>query len=218
MISQKFYFHFFLIFCFVQSVAQETSDLELWRGIEVEYELNDKWSLELEEQFRLHENISTLKVFFLETGLQYQAADFLDFKFLYRYSNNQNSRNSRRVTFDTKFEYDIPDNPIDIKYRIRLQNTRVSYTEQNINYIRNKLELDANLSKLVDPFLAYEHFFRVRRIEESESRTNRYTLGLRWRVEKDLELETYFRRDHERNVKVPNTQYIIGVLAKYDIN
>lgn len=219
MISHKFYFYLIPLFSFGVAAAQDLpSDLELWQGTEVEYDLNDNWSIELEEQFRLHENINAMKVLFLQTGLQYKAADFLDFKLQYRYSNKPTVRNSRRLAFDTKLKYDIPNNPIDIIYRFRMQNTKESYTERHVNYLRNKLELDANLSKLVDPFLAYENFFRVRRYEESESRTNRFTLGLRWRVENDLELQTYFRRDYEHNVSTPNLQNIIGVMIKYDLN
>lgn len=219
MTSKRLYALFISICCVTGAVAQDLpSDLELWRGLELEYELSDDWDLEFEEQFRLNENISSMKEFFLEAGLQYKATDFLDFKLQYRYSNMQKARNERRFAFDTNLEYDIPDIPIDIGYRFRIQNAKVFWTERKINYLRNKLSLDANLSKLVDPFLSVEHFYRLRRYEESEPRTLRYTIGLQWRIEGDLELETYFRRDHERNVSTPNLQYIIGAMIKYELN
>lgn len=213
-----------LIFCLLSSTwynlsAQEAdtdlSDLELWSGVAVEYELTDDLSVELEEQFRFHEDISTIRQAYTELALQYKAWKFLDFKFQYRYSINKNSRNDRRFAFDTNYEYDIPNNPIDIGYRVRLQDTKEQWTERRINYLRNKLELDVNLTKLVDPYVSLEHFYQFQKLE---TRTYRFSIGLQWKLDGDLELNTYFRRDRETNVTLPELQYIIGTELKYDIN
>lgn len=201
------------------AAAQMPKDGELWQGIALEYELGDKWDLEFEQQFRLEQNMSTMRTHFLESGLQYKASDFIDFKLQYRYSFNPGDHNERRYAFDTNLHYDIPNNPIDINYRLRIQDGKVAYTGEKRNYLRNEIGLDANLTKLVDPFVSFEHFFLIRPDKEkpSETRTYRYTIGLEWKIEDDLSLDTYFRRDQERNVELPEVQYILGIMIKYEI-
>lgn len=82
--------------------------------------------------------------------------------------------------------------------------------------VRNEIGIDANLTKIVDPFAAYEHFYLIR-LEDSETRTHRFTIGLEWSVENDLSLTTYYRRDQQVNVDSPDIQNVLGIMIKYEI-
>lgn len=206
----------FLSFVIVRiGLAQRETDYELWTGAKLEYKLNKKFELEFEEQVRLNENISATKVFFVEPGVHYKFNKWIDFKFKYRFSDFHQSRNENRMTFDVRFEYDIPKNPIDIRYRFRFQDSKVTYTEQKINYTRHELTADMNLSKLVDPYLSYELFYLH---QKNEIRTHRYSVGLKWKLGKDLDFNSFYLIDYQVNVKTPETQHIFGGTFSYSLN
>lgn len=206
----------FFIIIAEQSRAQDVSDLELWSGLAVRYDLTKKLRVQLEEQFRFYENIGARKESLTELELKYELFEFLDVSGKYRYTDNADGRDERRFSMDLDTEYDIPKIPIDVTYRIRFQDDKVSYTDQKSVFLRNRLGLDYNMTKLVDPYAEYEVFYLFS--EKYEVRTNRYTFGLVWKLTGDLDLDTFYRIDKERNVEVPKTQHIIGLMVSYDIN
>lgn len=214
--TKSFSITLFLSFAVAVSVvAQRKTDHELWTGAKLEYKLSKKVKLELEEQVRLNDNMSTTKVFFVEPGIRYKFNKFIDFKFKYRFSDFHQSRNENRMTMDIRFEYDIPKNPIDLKYRFRFQDSKVTYTEQKINYTRHEWTADINLTKWMDPYVSYEIFYLQ---QKKEIRTHRYSLGLQWKLGKDLDFTTFYVMDYQVNVKKPDTQHIFGGTFSYSLN
>ncbi len=105
---------------------------------------------------------------------------------------------------------------MDIGYRFRFQDEKVDWTGEKKTYMRHRLTLDYNLSKLVDPEFEYEWFFKFN--DNNEFRRNRYTFSLQWKLSKDAELVTFFRLEDEYNVKKPDRTYIVGLAYSYDLD
>ena len=102
--------------------------------------------------------------------------------------------------------------PLSFGYRLRFQ----SLLGNNKTYVRNKLKFEYNLSKLVDPFMAYELFFRLN--GKNEFRVSRITLGLDWRITKPLHLTTFYRLQDDIFIKNPERRHIIGVTLDYKLD
>ena len=209
-----------LLVCFGMTLsAQENNDTDaellFWTGLSANYKFNKKWRVELEQQLRFENESDYFEKTFSELAVRYKVDDWLNFKLKYRYSWINDERNQGRISFETNLSWDIKDNPIDVNYRFRIQDAKVSYTGEKRTYFRNKLELDANLTKLVDPQIAYEHFYRI---DKKETRVHRFTLSLEWKLRKNSSLKTFYRIDREVNTKNNEMQHIIGAMVSYDLN
>lgn len=98
-----------------------------------------------------------------------------------------------------------------IDYRLRFQDK----LGQSQTYVRNKLALTYKMTKLVDPYIAYELFFRFN--GKNEFRKTRLTMGLDWRLLKELHMNTYFWIQNDINIKNPEQQKIIGLTFTYKL-
>lgn len=193
------------------SHAQKPSDLELWTGASFQYRMSKKWSIAIEEQFRFNDTISSLQKSFTEAGLKFRLGKGFAIAGNYRYSVYRTSANRHRVSGDLSYGFDKKGFPLVIDIRSRFQYT----FNQNRTFLRNKIALSYKLSKLVDPYIQYEAFFRFN--GKNEFRINRYTLGLDWRLMKELNLTTFFRIEDEINIKSPTQQKIIGLSLDYTL-
>ena len=189
------------------------SDNEFWTGFTYRLHLHKRWRAELEQQLRLQEDWGTFKMTFTEAGMRYEVSEGLDLKLLYRYTLLVDDHNEQRWSLDLKYEYDIKNVPIDLIYRLRFQDEKVFYTGEKKTGLRNLFSIDYNMSKLADPFVEYESFYRFN--EKNEFRVDRFTLGVEWKLNKQLDLESFYRMDRQKNVDDPETQHIIGLRFSY---
>ncbi len=193
------------------SLAQRPTDLELWTGAKVNFKFNKKLSLDFREQIRFDNNISTYKKSFSELGLKYKVGKSFSIKPQYRLSVRQGSVFRHRISLDGNYKASKKGFPLIFKYRIRFQHRLFDPK----TYWRNKLTLKYKLSKLVDPFAAYEVFFRFN--GRNEFRVSRFTAGLDWRVSKNFEITSYYRLQDDIFIKSPERQHIIGLMVEYKI-
>ncbi|MEL6925231.1 MAG: DUF2490 domain-containing protein [Bacteroidota bacterium] len=201
-------------------MAQENNGTDserlLWTGVEFNYKLNKKWKLGVEQQFRFEDSFANYEKSVSEISVRRKLKKWWNLKLTYRFNGVPEGRNSGRIALDSKFEWDPKNNPVDFKYRLRIQDETVYYTGQKITFLRQEIELDANLSKRVDPQLSYEHFYRFN--GKNETRVHRFHLGLTWKLNKDAELKTFYRIDQEVNTRKLKTQHIFGASLAYDLN
>lgn len=189
---------------------------ELWMGATLKMKVYKKLRLDVEQQLRLEDHESGFDQTFTEVGLRYKFSDNFDIKGQYRYAITDDEHNEGRWSIDLSYEYDINNCPLDIGYRFRFQDEKVDWTGEKKTYMRHRLTLDYNLSKLVDPEFEYEWFFKFN--DNNEFRRNRYTFSLQWKLSKDAELVTFFRLEDEYNVKKPDRTYIVGLAYSYDLD
>ena len=195
-----------------QGVAAQSTDHELWTGASFGLKINKKWSASIEEQFRINQNISNLKQALTELGVKYKLGKHFALKGYYRFVGKPQKNNKNRLAIDLLANYKLKSIPLRFSYRLRLQNTVTANSGNTKKYIRNKFGLSYNLSKLVDPFVSYELYYRR---AKSEFRVTRLTLGLDWRLNKRMSLTTYYRIQNYINVKNLRQRNIIGVMFAY---
>lgn len=193
--------------------AQIPTDNELWSGGALDLKLNKKWSLGLKEQFRINNNISTLNQVFTELSGKYKVNKYFRLKANYRFVARPQKNNKTRLSLDILAKLKKKDFPLSFGYRMRFQRAVTSVSKNTRSYIRNKFVVNYNLSKLVDPFIAYEIYFRP---DKKEFRVSRLTLGLDWKLNKRMELTSFYRIQRDINIKKPTRQNIIGVMFTYN--
>jgi len=216
-------------------VGAQVKSTELWTGPVIKYNISKKLRFDFEQQFRFNENISRYNYTLSEFSLRYKVFKYLNVKAIYRYylipSDAETipyvtKYNKSRFSFDAATGTNIFNKDIKISYRIRYQDTWkstsevskhfISTTNSSDHYIRNAFGLSYNLSKLVDPYLGWDNFFRLDGM--NEIRQNRYTIGFEWKLTNDLDIDSYFHYEKEMNVTAPQSSYIIGLAAVYTFN
>ena len=191
------------------------SDLELWTGGVYALNINKKWKVELEQQFRFNDTISKFKSTFSEISARYRLNKHFKLKGSYRYSIRNEERNRKRITLHLYYSWSKKKFPLAIQLRSGLQNDDEVWTNQQITYARNRIKLEFVDFKNFTPYLGYESFYRFN--YRNEFRVNRYTIGLKWEFNKKLEGNFFYRIDDEINVKFPQRQNIIGIMMVYSM-
>ncbi len=199
----------------VFSAYGQSESSELWSGYTLKFKINKKWRAELEQQIRATDQLQGIRSAFAEMGVRYKITDYLNLKPQLRYSVNNGQRNEFRFSLDANVEWNFKEWNLRPKYRFRFQNTTVDYTGENKTLLRNQFELSYNLSRPVDPYVEYENFYRLNL--KNEVRNHRYTFGLEWKLNKDIDLKTFIRADREVNIKRPDKQNILGLELSFDL-
>lgn len=206
-----------ILLCSLVAKAQEEDrgplTNELWTGVTAKMKIKKDWRLDLEQQFRFRDTLSTQKSNFTELSLNYRFNKRFKLKANYRHTRRIDQRNRNRVALSLYYNWKPKKTDLSVQYRFSFQNDYEVWTEQQITLARNRILLDYNLSKLVDPFFGYESFYRFN--YRYEFRTNRFTFGLDWRLNKDMDLKTFYRIEQEINVKVPERQNVFGLMLIY---
>lgn len=201
-------------------------DWASWSTIGVEYELNNRWSFGLEEQFRLKENFSEVDNFFTQISAEYKV--FKNFKIGVgaRYiRNNDNTGNIQgyenyfRFQIDAMYKHEI--NNFKIGYRLRYQNKNelgVSYDEGDYanQNIRFKTSLEYNFKKWkLDPKFSAEVFNKFQEGDDNGFNKYRLTLGTDYKIKNFGKLGVFYRFEKELNVDFPDTTNILGLKYTY---
>jgi len=195
--------------------AQKPTDFELWTGASFKLKLNKKFKVDIEQQARFNDTISALKKTFTELGLKYQMNKSIAFKVNYRFVIRPTKSNQNRISVDAYYHWDKKKFPLSFDYRLRFQDTENVNSGKNFTYLRNKLSVKYNLSKLVDPTIAYEIFYRFN--GKTEFRVTRLTIGFDWRLNKKMNLNTFYRLQNDININTPEKQHIVGVSFSYSL-
>lgn len=193
----------------------QVSDNELWTSATFKLRVNKQLRFEIEEQTRFNNNISRLNTAFTEGGMRYRFNKNISAKALFRYSYRPYSHNRYRFSGDVAYDWSKKGFPVDFRYRLRLQRSIQEYTRNSESYWRNKFSLGYNLSKLVDPFVSFESYFKLSHINKFT--INRYIIGLDWSLSKTLSLETFYMLEDEFGEPKPKLHKVIGVGLSYGL-
>ncbi|WP_288956379.1 DUF2490 domain-containing protein [uncultured Polaribacter sp.] len=202
------------------------TDLTLWNSITLDYELNKKWNLGLEGQFRFKENISVIDAYFTEFSGEYKLSKGFRIGAALRYirendnkGNIQGYENHFRFHLEAKYKHKIKD--LKIGYRLRYQNKNelgVSYDEGDFvnQNLRFKTSLTYNFKKWsLDPKFAAEIFHRFQEGKDNGFNKYRLTFGTDYKIKNYGEIGVYYRFEKQLNVDFPDTTNIIGLKYTY---
>jgi hypothetical protein len=202
----------------------QVQDFQIWTGPVLKYNFSKKFRAEFEQQFRFNDNASKYDYTFSELGLRYKVFKYLELKAVFRQSflppaesgSGISDSDKSRLCFAAGTGTELFNTGVNLGYRLMYQDSWENSSLKTSQYIRNRINVDYNLSKLVDPYIDWESYFRLD--GKNEFRQNRYTVGLNWRILKQLNLDTYYRYQKEINVKNPEADFILGLGLIYSIN
>ena len=93
-------------------------------------------------------------------------------------------------------------------YRLRGQYfTAINKLEDGF-VVRNKIGVNYNLSKLVDPSLSWELFYDIER-----GLDQRFKFALKWRLSKDIDLNSFYALERQMHKNVNDNTHIVGLLV-----
>jgi len=201
----------------------QTTDIKLWNAYKFSADISKRWSADIEQQIRFNNNISSFDFALTEVSVAYKINKYIDAGGGIRYSyldyNTDESIDSYdrfRWMADLKFDTDVFTKDLKANLRFRYQESReVAGTTSPDRYLRTKFQLEYNLSKLVDPDVSYEIYYKF--AEPSEFRAHRINISANWRIIKKLHLETSYIYEWEINVNHPDKEHIIAIGLKYKL-
>ena len=210
-----FYFLSVLLFFIPVFSLAQTTDFEFWPSAELRYNASKKFRFSIEQQLRLDNGASQFKTTFTEAGLRYRLSRYFRIRANYRFIIRPNNIH-QRISGDVLIRYRKKKFPLRFNYRLRYQVLYRGQGRNPIKYLRNKLAVSYNLSKLVDPFIASELYFRIRN-KPNEFQKYRLDFGLDWRLGKKCNLSTFYRLQKEINVNNPALEHVIGIGYSYTL-
>lgn len=197
------------------SFSQVKHKLESWSGLKIDVELLKKLEFKMDGQIRFDENLTRRKSSLLEFGLAYDPFKWLKLTPMYRITRTGDvNEDFGRLGMDVAFDFELW-KKWSIGNRTRGQ---FEYFYNRVGQevtLRNKTQLDYNLSKLFDPYTAIEFFY-----SQNKKMVNgyRFRIGGSWRINKDIDLKTFYNLDSQMGRKTNNKDHIIGIYIKVNIN
>lgn len=153
---------------------------------------------------------------FAEVGLKWRFSKRFSLKPNYRFSIDPNGPNTHRISGDLIYQSKKKKKDVRVKNRFRYQHKIESGSLQTTTYLRNKLTININASKLVDPYFFGEIFYRLN--GRNEFRVWRAGAGLDWKLSKKLGLTTFYLYEREINKKNNNKVHVVGAVLEWSIN
>ena len=200
-----FLFNFLLI-------KAQNPDTELWTGFSIDFPIIDNFSIEPAEQFRFDHGISELKSAITEISLKYKFNKYFKVLTTYRLYVRPELPN-HAIYLSGYFTYDIE--PFELKYKLTYKK-KFEEDNKTEEHIRNKIAVEYELAKWIKPFIAYELFYRLNYKKGDRFDNYRFYIGCNLKINKDHEIQLYYMREEEINMKNPKRTNIIGVFYNID--
>jgi hypothetical protein len=203
----------------------QEKDAGLWMGVGIEKDINKKISLQLEEELRLNENISDVKSFYTDLGIRYKIFKSVkvgvNYRFIKRNSAEGFYNSGNRFYSNIAVKQKLDRFTFGFRTRYQVEYEKANTSENSLipdKYNRNKFSLSYNIknSKL-NPFVEYELYIPLNYNSELLIDKERYTAGIKCKVNKKSSLKLYYRIQKEKNITNPLNSYIVGVNYSYSL-
>ena len=196
-----------LLFIFeIFALNAQTTDTELWTDVNMGLRLSKKADLDFEVAHRRDNNMGNSKVSFFSPSFSYELTKKLDLGLGYRFSIMNGASNEQRLSMDLQYKFKIVKG-LDFSYRLKVQNDWDNNGSKGA-VVRNRIKLDYNLSKLVDPYVGFELFLDT---GAPEFEQNRYIFGLDFNLPKGMDIAVYYIYRDKYNVANPATIHVLGI-------
>jgi hypothetical protein len=161
----------FLIIIFLLTVrGASAQNIGLWTGASVEKKFNKSFSLNLNGQLRFTDQISTLKTYLGEAGVEYKLNKYFGGSIYYRYIGRRKYdkdtydyyyRPYHRFYANLTFDYKLT-KWLKFDYRLRYQNQfkdDESGLVNNGSYLRHKVEFAYKNKSIFSPYVSVDVFY-----------------------------------------------------------
>ena len=211
---------FLTITTYSQLATQPNNDFETWTALALDYKLNEKWSINLEEQLRLKNNATTINKYFTQIEGKYTKPKNFEYGIGIRYSrkndnigNIQNYENHLRLHLQAAFKFKA--NRFGFKYRMRYQHKNElgkSKAEGDYpsKYFRVKTTFAYNIKKWkLDPKVSIEVFRHNQIGALSGSTKHRLSLETTYKLKKIGTINLAYIREKQSKIWNPKKRRIV---------
>ena len=200
------------ICCLTGSAVAQTYDLRSWLGGEMDYRLNKRFSLGLEQQVRLEDNMVSFDASISEITGSYKLYKGLRLRAGYRLTLDQAGHEHR---FQGGVRYKETWKDLSLYYRFRYQ-IEDTYFLQPVQEFRHRVKLSWHASKKHDPYILVEAFDDLRSDRPGWNKL-RYGIGNGFDVGKRKVLNVYLLHQRELNEFLPQVDYILGLSYEFSM-
>lgn len=208
------------------SVADE-QDFATDVAVGVKKDINKRWDADVAAGLRLRNNSSELDRFSAEAGVGYTAIKkWLDVEAGYVFLADWNGEDDQYYTFRHRYSvgaklYHKVTPRLTLGFRPKWQSTfrqetMKTYKWNPKNYMRYRVEAEYKLPRVpLVPRVSAEVFGQVNNPEGNVVDDVRYSIGLKYSLNRNNAFDLGFQVDDERNVKAPQDRFMLCVGYKY---
>lgn len=199
--------------------ADYIDDAAVWVGFNLEKKLTDKIYLQLSQQNRITENVSTYGRGNIDVGVTYRFTKNIrlmgDYVYLKRPNPDHSFTNEHRLYAALVLKKEV--GRWDFSYRnmvqMRMKNIYTSEEGKIPQYFeRNKLSVKYQLNKYFSPYVSGELFYPFNQTKNKRLKKVRTTIGLDYKINRKTNVEVYFLYQHELNAfNSTNRDFVYGV-------
>ncbi len=220
----------FLLLCSYKCYTQVVyPDFGMWNTITVEKKINKKFSVSIDQELRLKENLSRINLFYTNLGFSYKLSKKIKAAFIYR--NTQKNADARG--YDMKHRI-----MIDFFYKEKLYKKlffvfrqRFQFENENIfssrdgkyieSFLRSKFDLSYSLTKKIRASISEELRFQLHDPRNDEAdyglRRFRHNLGIDYDISSKSTIGAYYLIQNEITTYKPNELYIFGLQYSFQL-
>jgi hypothetical protein len=208
------------------SLGAQINDFGMWNTFSINKEITKKFSVGLDQEFRLRDNLGTVNLIYTNIGASYKVTDFFKVSLVYRFIDKHKEDLTwglrHRVYTDLTFK--VKPGNFSIAYRARFQaewrGTGYAPEFGNVPEVfwRNQVKAGYKAGDF-EPYTGVEVRWQLRnpRIPYHEDIDRaRFFAGVNYEINKRNVVGTYFLLQKEVNVIDRQTLYIWGL--EYTIN
>ena len=208
-------------------LAQDTKvvrDLHLWTGVKIEKTFAKNWTISLEEELRLKQNMSEINNFFTEAGLRYRINKNFALGTAYRYTRDQKLDNTyeglSRYNFDLRYKGKV--NFLTLYYRLKYQKEveglkilamDVPYEKQ----LRSRIKVRINNIKHIKPYMSAEIFQVFTPYSSPEFKYWRFVTGIQFEPGRVGEFKVACGFNRELSSPAPAMIYMFRINYTYTL-
>ena len=196
--------------------AQDTpQDFGVWSRLNANYKVNKKINITSRAAIRTQNNSLTLNQNYYQLAAKYKFNKHFNTSFAYRLKNmNEKYGNIIKHRFHNDLNLKKKFDDISLYLRFRTQ-YQISYIENNEFYERIRLKTSYKINKKINTYISDEFYIDINTPLYDK---NRLTLGLEYKINKDLDIEIKYIRNTQLNVYNPDIMNVLGIGLSYDIN
>ncbi len=195
----------FLSLAWLGRILPAVVDNQLWTALVLQKGLPGKFDLEINQDIRSKDNISTFKKSITEIGLFYNFNKHLNTSVDYRYII-YSDKTGRRVSLTGRYKLTV--DKFSHQYRAKFQQEIIEGDETE-NNLRHKYTVRYRRETGLSPYIAIELFYLL-----GESRLDllksRVTLGVRKKLTQRNTVKLYYRIQQEVDTPDPDRTNIFG--------
>jgi long-subunit fatty acid transport protein len=199
----------------------------MWNTLSVNKEFTDKFSVGIDQELRLRDNLSTINLIYTNVGASYKVNDYFKVGLVYRFIDKHKDDFTWGVRHRGYIDLTFRVKPADftISYRARFQSEWRGYGYEGIYgrvpeiFMRNQVKIAYKINDNISPYIGSEVRWQIQnpRIPYHQSiDRGRFFAGINYEFNKHHTIGSYYLLQKEVNVMDRSTVHVWGL--EYTIN